>query len=175
MQYDDAQGMPSSMPPQYVVNMQQKGILDRPNADFMTDENLLKILRTYMSVVNYKKISPDKALNMLFDHFWGFINQQANLTFYERQDKIWHDIDFELTWYHFLMSIPPGSLTQGQVLLYRNLKKYSDIIFFRSVGINNGKTNERIAQQTSINQNITSAGGQGQASQGLLSKMFGKR
>lgn len=163
--------------PQQVQEVRSRNPLNAPNADMLTNADILKILQQYHRVMNKKQVI--SGGESVYDYFFGFFNSQANITFYDVKEKPIYDIDFELAWIDFKMSRPLGMLTQEEVCVLSNLRRYKDIVFFRNVGAPHGFMNERLAEAASINQNISSNSGGGLPGQkrggvgGFMNKMFG--
>jgi hypothetical protein len=157
--------------PQQIQEIHSRNPMHAPNADMLTNTDVLKILQQYHNVMGRKQVV--SGGESVYDYFFGFFNRQANITFYDIKEKPIYDIDFEITWIDFKMSRPLGMLTQDEISAKGNLKRYADIIFFRNVGAPAGMMNERLAEAASILQNISSGGGQGQQGQGQKKGGFG--
>lgn len=145
--------MPPSPSPMMYYDIPKKGILDRPNSEYVSDESNLKVIREYTKVLPFPK---EPKRRMVWDSFKGFINEQANLTFYDKKDKMLYDIDWDLNRYYFLMDLRPKEFNGDMRLELSNCKQYCNIVFNRSCGMPTGKTNERTAQQSTILHNISS-------------------
>ncbi len=128
-------------------------ILDRPNQDLISNNDVLRILQMYIRVLKTPKDA--ELATRFYDYLkYGFFNEQASLTFYDRMDKPLFDIDYEICCLNFAMTLKPGEMTQQWRVFKHSFKRYADIIFHRSVGAPAGKTNERIAQASHIQQHI---------------------
>jgi len=161
--------------PVYHVDVNNKrGILDKSNPELMSGDDSLKILQHYTKVQKTPR-KESEIIQQMYDHFrYGFFNQTSSLTFYDKIDKPLYDIDFELCWLSFLMTLPPGSLTQKVRLYKYQLKRYADALFHRSVGTDRSKTNERIAQQMSVLQNVSTSMGGSMSPRGGGQSFLGK-
>lgn len=170
---------PPQQGPMMYYDIPKRGILDRPNGEFVNDESNLKIIREYSQVMPAPTNASQKKV---YTSYWGFINNQANLTFYDPKYKLLYDINWELSRLSYLMSLRPGEFDEEMRIGFQQVRQYADIIFYRCVGTKPGITNERIAQQTSVLQQITSnMGGSPYAPQGgggfggFFSKLLGRR
>ena len=162
MQYSqDNQNMPANEPVYHVDVPSRKGVLDRPNPELLSSDEQLRILQYYGQIQKTPK-NEDEYVKLLFDMYKvGFLNSTTLMSFHDYKDKEEYNLDFEISWLRFLQSIPPGKLSQKVCMYKSQLKRYADELFYRAVGTDKSKTNERISQQMSVFQNISSNMGQG--------------
>ncbi len=146
--------------PQQIQEVPNRNPLLSPNADMMSNSDHLSILRQYHKIMSRKQAESVIGGGTVYDYFFGFFNQQANITFYDIKEKPVYDIDFDVAWIDFKMSRPLGKLTQEEISAKTNLKRYADVIFFRSCGAPNGIINERTAEASSIMHNISTGNSQ---------------
>lgn len=152
----------------------RKGILDKPNPEFLGQDEQLRILQFYGSTIRTPKDEQAFVQN-LFSYFKiGFINQSNILSFHTEKHKMDFDIDFDICWIRFKRTLPPGQLTQLASMYKSQIKRHADELFYRAVGTDKSITNERIAQQLSVSQIVNSSMGNNMnpgKSQGFLGKL----